>query len=70
MMTQLIYMPNYSTNAAFVLFGNDMTLIFSDISYAEGYCTSKVEFTHIKKPSAWKKVAPHHSFVPQKRSDQ
>ena len=26
--------------------------------------------SHIKKPSAWKKVAPHHSFVPQKRSDQ
>ena len=26
--------------------------------------------THIKKPSAWKKVASNHFFVPQKRSDQ
>ena len=30
----------------------------------------RIRISHIKKPSAWKKVAPHHSFVPQKRSDQ
>ena len=32
--------------------------------------SKKEVVSHIKKPSAWKKVAPHHSFVPQKRSDQ
>ena len=44
--------------------------LFLFFSFSLFQYSKKEVISHIKKPSAWKKVAPHHSFVPQKRLDQ